>query len=201
MMPTLLLATHNSGKLKEFAHLMEGSGITLESLDHVGLHTEIVDETASTYVGNAWLKAKTIGDQIHKAAIADDSGIEVEALHGKPGVQSARYIKGSDGDRCRHMLKELEGVENRKAKFVCVIVFYDPVHNVRKDFRGEVHGIIATTMSGTDGFGYDPIFIPEGYHQTMAELGGEMKNQISHRARAIQALLNAISTKEVTLEQ
>lgn len=187
-MKQIVVATHNKGKVHEMNHLLHMEDIQLLTLDDVHLAKLEVDETAPTYEGNATLKAKTIADMTKIPTISDDSGIEVEALGGKPGVHSARYIKGSDKDRCVHMLKEMEGKENRNAKFVCAIVYIDPVNNERHVFRGEVKGIIATEMLGDQGFGYDPIFVPEGHHQTMAQLGGELKNQISHRAKAIAGL-------------
>ncbi len=184
----IVVASHNKGKVHEFNHLLHLETVKLLTLDEVGLAKFEVDETAPTYEGNAFLKAKTIGDKTRHLTIADDSGIEVASLGGKPGVHSARYIKGSDKDRCRHMLKELEGKENRDAKFVCVIVLYDPTKNEKHVFRGEVHGIITTEMMGDDGFGYDPLFVPAGQHKTMAQLGNDVKNTISHRAVAAHGL-------------
>ncbi|MEP7166639.1 MAG: RdgB/HAM1 family non-canonical purine NTP pyrophosphatase [Candidatus Woesebacteria bacterium] len=185
-MTDIVIATHNKGKVHEMQHLLHLEDVKFMTLDEVHLAKLEVDETAPTYEGNAWLKAKTIGDKVRLPTIADDSGIEVENLGWKPGVYSARYAKGSDKDRCIKMLKELEGKENRNARFVCVIVYYDPEKNEKKVFRGEVKGVITESMLGDTGFGYDPIFMPEGHHQTMAQLGGELKNQISHRANAIK---------------
>lgn len=186
-MADILLATHNSGKIKEFSDILGGSGIKIRSLAELGLKGEIVDENSDTYEGNAWLKAKTIGDQKHCEVLAEDSGIELEALDGKPGIHSARFAKGSDLDRCHHMLRVLEGKQDRKAKYVCVIVYYNPSTGERKSFRGECCGVIATKIEGNMGFGYDPLFIPEGYNETMAVLGPTVKNQISHRTKAIRA--------------
>lgn len=166
---------------------MRDDNLRLLTLDDVDLSKFEVDETGETYEDNASLKAKTIGDKTRRITIADDSGLEVEALKGKPGVKSARYAKGSDADRCRKLLKELEGKDNRNAKFVCVVVCFDPQKQARHVFRGECKGMITTDMKGENGFGYDPIFVPEGYHQTMAQLAAEVKNQISHRARAVNA--------------
>lgn len=183
----IVFASQNKGKVREVAHLLGTDQIQLLSMDDVHLHGYSVDETGITYEENAALKAKTIGDKTRHVTIADDSGIEVEALGNKPGIHSARYIKGSDVDRSKKILKELEGKENRAAKFVAVVVYYDPVTHVKKAFRGEVRGVIAQEMRGEHGFGYDPIFIPQGYHQTMGELDDAVKNEISHRARAIAA--------------
>lgn len=185
-MRDIVVATHNKGKVHEMTHLLALADVKLMTLDDVHLAKFEVDETAHTYEGNASLKAKTIGDKVRLPTIADDSGIEVAALGGKPGVLSARYAKGSDKDRCIKMLKELEGKEDRSAKFVSVIVYYDPETREKHAFYGEVKGIITEESMGDSGFGYDPIFVPEGYHQTMAQLGADVKNQISHRANAIQ---------------
>jgi non-canonical purine NTP pyrophosphatase (RdgB/HAM1 family) len=186
-MTELLVATHNKGKLHEFAHILSGEDVKVLSLDDVDLGKFEVDETGNTYEDNSFLKAKTIGDKTHRITVADDSGIEVAALGGKPGVYSARYAKGSDADRCRKMLKELDGKDNRSAKFVAVVAYYDPTSQTKKIFRGECKGLIGKEMRGENGFGYDPLFIPEGFHQTMAELPSTTKNEISHRARALQA--------------
>jgi XTP/dITP diphosphohydrolase len=185
-MTDIVVATHNRGKVHEMTHLLRADDVKLLTLDDVHLAKFEVDETAGTYEGNAGLKAKTIGDKVRLPTIADDSGIEVAALGGKPGVLSARYAKGSDKDRCVKMLKELEGKADRSARFVSVIVYYDPKENEKHVFHGEVRGTITEQMLGDTGFGYDPIFMPEGYHQTMAQLGSEVKNQISHRAHAIK---------------
>jgi XTP/dITP diphosphohydrolase len=187
-MMSIVVASHNKGKVHELNHLLHLESVKLLTLDEVDLAKLEVDEVSNTYEGNAFLKAKTIGDKSRHWTIADDSGIEVEALGGKPGIHSARYIKGSDKDRCVHLLKELEGKENRNAKFVSVIVLYNPEKNEHHTFRGEVKGIITTEMMGEDGFGYDPIFVPAGYHKTMAEIGTTEKNKISHRAVAAIAL-------------
>ena len=186
-MTQILFASHNGGKVKEIAHLLKLEDVELLTMADVHLHDFNVDETGETYEENATLKAKTLGDKTRHITLADDSGIEVEALGNKPGIYSARYSKGSDTDRCVKMLKELEDKQNRNAKFVAVIVYYDPTAKQKHVFRGEVKGVIATQIMGEHGFGYDPIFIPEGYQQTMAELGNDVKNEISHRARAVAA--------------
>ncbi len=187
-MTQIVFASHNKGKVHEIAHLLRLEDIQLLTLDDVQLAKLEVEETGHTYDENAWLKAKTIGDMTKHITLADDSGLEVETLGWKPGVYSARYAKGSDKDRCIKLLKELEGKENRNARFVAVIALYDPTQNVKKLFRGEVSGIIATELRGDNGFGYDPVFVPTGHHQSMAELGSTVKNEISHRARAVEKL-------------
>src|SRR5260221_163187 len=139
-MTQILFASHNGGKVKEIAHLLKLSDVELLTMADVHLHDFAVDETGETYEENATLKAKTLGDKTRYPALADDSGIEVEALGNKPGVHSARYAKGSDSDRCRKLLKELEGKQNRNAKFVAVLVYYDPTSQRKHVFRGEVKG-------------------------------------------------------------
>ncbi len=186
-MTEIVFASHNIGKVREVGKLLHSDEIKLLTLGDVHLHDFMIEETGSTYEENAWLKAKTVGDKTRRPALADDSGIEVEALGGKPGVFSARYAKGSDSDRCQKMLRELDKKEDRKAKFVAVFVYYDPETKVKKVFRGEVNGTIARVAQGETGFGYDPIFVPDGYHTTMASLGSDVKNEISHRARAVHA--------------
>ncbi|PWU23831.1 non-canonical purine NTP pyrophosphatase, RdgB/HAM1 family [Candidatus Cerribacteria bacterium 'Amazon FNV 2010 28 9'] len=189
-MTELLLATNNGGKAREIQTILHHLGIEdikILTLSDVHLSGFAVEETGHTYEDNATLKAKTLADKTRHLTIADDSGIEVTALGHKPGVYSARYAKGSDTDRCHKLLKELEGKEDRSAKFVCVIVYIDPHGNERHVFHGECKGLIAPALQGTHGFGYDPLFVPEGYHQTMAELGSDVKDQISHRAKALQA--------------
>jgi len=186
-MTDIVFASHNAGKVREVSHLLRTDDIHLLTLGDVGLHDFMVDETGQTYEENAWLKAKTVGDNVHKLTLSDDSGLEVEALSWKPGIFSARYAKGSDADRCKKLLKELEGKQNRTARFVAVFIYYDPTSGEKKIFRGEVRGSIAKEVSGQGGFGYDPIFIPDGYSETMAELTSEIKNTISHRAVAVRA--------------
>lgn len=189
-MTEIVFASHNLGKVKEVQRLLHSDEIRLLTMGEAGLHDHMVEETGNTYEDNAWLKAKTIGDITGKPTIADDSGLEVEALGWKPGVYSARYAKGSDADRCRKLLSELEGKNSRKARFVAVFVYYDPVSKLKKVFRGEVSGVITNEASGENGFGYDPIFMPDGFHETMASLSSDQKNAISHRAKAATAFKN-----------
>lgn len=187
-MTEILFASHNKGKVREIGHLLQLEDVRLLTLDDVHLAKFEVDETGMTYEQNAGLKAKTIGDKTRHITIADDSGIEVEALGGKPGVLSARYAKGSDADRVQKMLSALGDKKNRKAKFVSALVYYDPTTQEKHAFRGEVRGMLADDPRGKSGFGYDPIFIPDGHTQTFGELGDEVKNRISHRAVAVRRL-------------
>lgn len=187
-MTDILVATHNGGKVKEIGHLLHLDQVHLLTMGDVHLHDFNVEESGLTYEDNAILKAKTIGDKTRHITIADDSGIEVEALGWRPGVHSARFAKGSDRDRCQTLLKQLEGKQNRRARFVCVVVWYHPGLKIKHVFTGKVTGQISNKIEGTGGFGYDPIFIPSGYTQSMAMLGEKIKNKISHRAKAISQL-------------
>lgn len=190
----IVFATNNAHKLQEIREIL-GSEFEIVSLADIGCHADI-PETGSTLEENAHQKAQYIVDHYHTSCFADDTGLEVEALGGAPGVHSARYAEGSDHDSEANMarlLRELDGQANRRARFRTVIslmlVPTDATHAVRKtQFEGEVRGHIATERHGTKGFGYDPIFVPDGYDHSFAELGEGVKNQISHRARAVQKL-------------
>lgn len=190
MISTLLVATNNPGKAKEFQSLLAPISITVQRLSDV-FSGEIADvaETADSFAGNAELKAVTYAKLAHLPTVADDSGLEVAALNGEPGVHSARWIPGTDQDRVAVLLKRMEGVEHRSAQFTCTLCLYVPKSDVRHFFTGVVTGEIALADRGNQGFGYDPIFIPDGYEQTFAELGAEVKNELSHRRRAIDELL------------
>lgn len=186
----ILVATHNKGKLREYAELLADLPVEWVSLADVGIG-EDVKETGETFEENARLKATTYARQSGLLTLADDSGLEVEALGGEPGVRSARYAgpEASDQDRYRLLLANLEGVpeEERKARFVCVIAVATPEGDTitAEGFRG---GFIAHEPRGEHGFGYDPVFWVPGYRVTMAELPPEVKNHISHRAQAIKAI-------------
>lgn len=184
----VLMATHNAGKKKEFEEILRGLNIELLMLDDLPERIDLPEEVGTTYVSNALLKAKIAAEKTGLLTFADDSGIEVRALSGQLGVHSARYAEGSDAMRCEKLLKAMEGQDDRSAVFVCVIVLYDPNGKKHHTFRGEWRGRIASSMRGSQGFGYDPIFIPVGYEQTSAELGSRVKNALSHRAIAAKYL-------------
>ena len=152
----------------------------------IGCHEDI-PETGATLEENARQKSSYVVEHYVQNCFADDTGLEVEALGGEPGVHSARYAEGTDHDseaNMRKLLTNLEGKANRKACFRTIISLI--IDGVEHQFEGKVEGRIATEKHGTEGFGYDPIFIPEGYDKSFAELGEEIKNQISHRARAVK---------------
>ena len=183
----LVIATNNAHKLSEISAIL-GDRIELLSLKDIQCNVDI-PETANTLEGNARQKAMYIREHFGMDCFADDTGLEVEVLNGEPGVFSARYAGGEGHDseaNMKKLLKNLEGVSNRKAQFrtaICLLI--DGEEHL---FEGICKGEIITEKKGTCGFGYDPIFVPEGYEKTFAELGDDIKNQISHRARAVAKL-------------
>lgn len=188
-MAHIVVATKNAHKVEEFRRLLADQDVELLSLaDFPGAPD--VEENGTTFAENASLKAAAASSYCDAAAFADDSGLEVEALDGRPGVYSSRYAP-TDPERIEKLLKELDGVENRRARFVCAIAiaFNGEVLEV---FEGEVKGTITLAPRGKDGFGYDPVFLPDGYDKTFAELTGEEKNQISHRANAFAKALEFV---------
>ena len=183
----LVFATNNAHKLEEVAAIL-GDQVELLSLNDIGCQADI-PETAETLEGNALLKSSYIYKNYHLDCFADDTGLEVEALNGAPGVYSARYAGGEGHDAQANMLKllhELEGKENRKAQFrTAISLILDGKEYL---FEGVIKGEIIKEKRGDSGFGYDPVFMPKGYDRTFAELGNDIKNQISHRALAVQKL-------------
>jgi len=187
-MPKLLLATSNPGKIREYRFLLDGLGYQLTTLAEEGI-AKIVTESGDNYEQNARLKAISYAKLSQLTALADDSGLEVDALNGEPGVKSARFAgeAAADAEKVSLLLAKLNGVpwERRTACFKCVIVIASPGGRTEVCY-GECHGTIALEAKGENGFGYDPIFSLPEIDKTMAELPLEMKNQISHRARASQ---------------
>ena len=185
----LVIATHNKGKASEIKTLLGDIGWTILSLDrfpNVGEATEDKD----TYAGNAAAKATYYSQITGEWVLADDSGLEVAALGGAPGVLSARYAgpNASDSERQLKLLTELAGVNDRVARFVCAAVIANQYGEIVKNAEGICEGVISEEPRGDSGFGYDPIFIPSGYGLTFGQLSDQIKNQFSHRARAIRAL-------------
>ena len=183
----IVFATNNKHKLEEIKDIL-GKNFEIVSLTEIGCHEDI-PETGSTLQENARQKSTYVVEHYNQNCFADDTGLEVEALNGEPGVYSARYAEGTDHDseaNMRKLLAKMEGQSNRKACFRTVISLI--IDSVEHQFEGKVEGRIATEKHGKEGFGYDPIFIPEGYDKSFAELGEEIKNQISHRARAVKKL-------------
>lgn len=188
-MDHLLIATGNPGKLREFARLLAGIPYQLTGLREAGI-TQEVAETADSFEDNARLKAAAYAATSGLLALADDSGLEVDALGGDPGVRSARYGGPglSDEERVALLLRNLEGVpeERRTARFVCVIALAGPA-GVLHTVRGVVEGVITQAPRGADGFGYDPVFLLPRLGRTTAELDPDAKNALSHRGQAARA--------------
>ncbi|MDD5861467.1 MAG: non-canonical purine NTP diphosphatase [Prevotella sp.] len=190
----IVFATNNAHKLQEIREIL-GDKFEILSLNDIGCHEDI-PETGMTLEENAHQKASYVFEKYGYDCFADDTGLEVEALDGAPGVHSARYAEGTDHDSEANMaklLRELDGKVNRKARFRTVIALIQKegdstVCSREYAFEGEVKGRIDTEKHGTAGFGYDPLFIPDGYDKSFAELGEDIKNQISHRARAVKQL-------------
>ena len=151
------------------------------------------EETGSTFEENSYIKAKAAYDLNHRMSLADDSGLCIEALNGAPGLYSARYA-GTQKAKIERVLKELEGKENRKAKFVCCMTLLDENGEVIHVSKGECHGEIMTKPSGSNGFGYDPIFRPDGYDVTIAQMSEDEKNAISHRGNAMRDMIKFLKS-------
>ena len=187
----IVFATNNQHKLQEIRDIL-GSDFEIVSLNDIGCHADI-PETGSTLEENAHQKAQYVFDHYHLSCFADDTGLEVEALNGAPGVHSARYAEGTDHNSEANMaklLRELSDTTHREARFRTVISLLLTEDDTYSEhlFEGVVTGHIDTEKHGTEGFGYDPLFIPDGYDKSFAQLGEEIKNQISHRARAVKKL-------------
>ena len=202
----IVFATNNQHKLQEIRDIL-GSEFEIVSLKDIGCDVDI-PETGNTLEENAMQKAQYVYDHYNLSCFGDDTGLEVEALNGEPGVHSARYAEGTDHDSEANMaklLRNLEGKDNRKARFRTVIALIQKqdvcpcgctsIKKVNR-FEGIVDGSIATEKHGTAGFGYDPIFVPEGYDKSFAELGESIKNGISHRARAVAKLAEYLKQKK-----
>ena len=192
----VLLATSNPGKLREYQRMLsEVKGLQLESLQTLGCQLEVVEDGDTFYV-NALKKARAAAEASGLPAMADDSGLEVDALDGRPGVRSARYAgeDASDAQNNEKLLDALTGLApaDRTARFRCAIVVVGADGKELARCEGSCEGRIADAASGSQGFGYDPVFIPKGRSVTMAQLPPEEKNRISHRAQAVAALLNPL---------
>ena len=192
----LVLATRNNGKVQEISEMLEAQ----TELQLLSLHSypdaPVVVEDGTTYEENAIKKASTLATYTGHLTIADDSGLEVDALDGAPGVHSARYggENASDQDRITKLLDAIQGVpdDQRSGRFICAVAIADPLSQPEV-VRGVCEGHILHTPRGEAGFGYDPVFVPAGYDKTFAELGDEIKNRISHRARALDKARKLLS--------
>lgn len=189
-MKELIFASHNRGKIAEIKQILAPLGIRVITAEEIELPD--VEETGATFEENAALKALTIAKLMGKPCLADDSGLCVNALDGRPGVYSARYAPNRDFDKAMDkLLDELRTACNpdRTAYFACVLVLGSPDGSY-KSFTGRVDGIISESKQGSGGFGFDPLFVPKGYEKTFAELGAEIKNKVSHRGRALQKFID-----------
>jgi XTP/dITP diphosphohydrolase len=189
---TLCFATNNTHKINEIQALVDNAHQLL-SLSDIGCDEELAEDQA-TIKGNSHQKAQYVFDHYQIACFADDTGLEVEALNGEPGVYSARYAgpQRNAEDNMQLLLKNLQGKKNLEARFRTVITLITPTGT--HQFEGILNGTITFDKRGTQGFGYDPVFVPEGYTQTLAELDLTEKNKISHRARAVQKLVLFLKT-------
>ena len=184
-MKTIWIATSNQHKVEEFKKMLPEYNV--KCLKDLNQKIKII-ENGTTFEENAICKAKSLYDVLHQPVISDDSGIEVDAMDKKPGVYSARWM----GENTSYEIKNkaiIDAVKGKvkTARYVCVIAYIDEMGNAHT-YRGEVEGQIHSCPVGENGFGYDPIFLPEGYTQTFAEMGNEVKNNISHRAKAVEKL-------------
>lgn len=186
----LVFATHNKNKFEEIKTMIP-SDITLVSLTDIGCHEDIA-ETANTIEGNAFLKAKYVFDKYNLPCFSDDTGLEVRALNNEPGVNSARYAGDHDSDaNTDKLLANLENENDRFAQFKTAIVLI--TQNLEKEFIGVCKGEITKMKRGDGGFGYDPVFQPEGYSRTFAEMTQEEKAEIGHRGKAMRKLIDFLS--------
>jgi len=191
-MNKFVLATANIGKINEMRSILNELDISVITRDELGITIDI-EETGTTFLENATLKAKAICIASGLPAIADDSGLIVESLDGRPGLYSSSY--GGDTlsgkERCEFLLSEIKKMEHRAAKFVCTIICIFPSGDILSA-TGECHGKISWQIQGSGGFGYDPVFIPEGMNETIAELSQEEKNAISHRGVALREFVEKL---------
>jgi len=186
----LIFATHNQHKLEEVKQMLPQT-IQFKSLTEIDFHDEI-EETGSTFIENARIKAQTIHQKTGHNVFADDSGLVIEALNGAPGVYSARYAgTGKSEDNIAKVLEELKGIENRNAYFIAVFCLI--LNGEEHLFEGRINGTISSEILGADGFGYDPIFIPEGNIKSFAQMSAQEKNSMSHRGRAVEQLNNFLT--------
>ncbi len=193
----VVLATHNLGKIREFSQMAALHGLELlpmpDDLDP--------EETGSTFMENALIKARAAAKATNLPAVADDSGLEIEALEGRPGIRSARYVEGSDTDRRVKILEEMASVpeDSRQATFVCAMALCLPDGSILKTTEQRWHGTIAYEQRGENGFGYDPIFKLIGRDETSAMITNEEKNTLSHRGQSWRKMLDFIRSAEISV--
>lgn len=185
-MKTIVIGSTNKGKIAEFSQALKPLGVTVTHPLLLHIDDEI-EETGKSFEENALIKARGWAEKTNLPALVDDSGLVVDALGGKPGVHSKRFYEGSDHDRNLHLLSLLKHVplEKRTARYICALAFVDPDKNLEHLVISKCEGKISFELSGNHGFGYDPLFIPEGYSKTFGELPSKVKAKISHRAQAL----------------
>ncbi|MXZ00769.1 RdgB/HAM1 family non-canonical purine NTP pyrophosphatase [Candidatus Poribacteria bacterium] len=195
----LVLATHNQGKVRELTKMLHKRGRAGEPVETISLQNypnapEVVED-GQTYLENAVKKASVIAEYTGHLSLADDAGLEVDALNGAPGIHSKRWAgdDATDAIRIAKLLQALEGAQDRRARFVAAIAVVHPGSDP-EGVLGVCDGHILHTPRGESGFGYDPVFVPDGYEQTFAELGENIKNEISHRAKALQQALGIVTS-------
>lgn len=193
MIEKIVLATGNKGKLREFSELLEGVFGSIVPLNDLESPPEVIED-GDTFRENALKKARALASFAGIPALADDSGLEVEALQGRPGVYSARYAGegATDRENIDKLLAELGSAGNRKARFVCFLALVTP-EGKEITAEGSCEGVILTEPRGQGGFGYDPVFFLPEYNKTMAEIPAQLKNEISHRARACESLVRLLN--------
>ena len=191
MTSVMVAATGNRHKIEEMQAILAPVGITVTGAAEAG-GMPAVEEDGATFTENAIKKALAVARFLRRVVVADDSGLEVAALDGRPGVHSARYAGegGNDGRNLAKLLREMQGVGDRRARFVAVVAVAGP-DGLIGTAEGEVRGTIAAEPRGSGGFGYDPAFVPDGFDLTFGELPAEVKNQLSHRANALQVAVRA----------
>lgn len=199
----IVLATRNKGKIRELARIFahELPEVELLGTDNFPDLADVA-ETEDSFEGNALLKAAAVSRFTKLPAIADDSGLAVDHLKGAPGIYSARYsgVHGDDEANLQKVLREMEGIANRRAQFVCAAAFVAP-NGYQKVLRAEMVGELISQPRGANGFGYDPIFVPEGFAQTTGEMAPDLKDSISHRGKAMRELAQIISSERASWEQ
>ena len=195
----IIAATNNKGKLREFGEILSPLGFEVVSLHEAGIYAE-VEETGSTFEENALIKARAVSLLSNSPVIADDSGLCVDALEGRPGVRSARWAGegATDAQRIDKLLSELEGVEDRSARFVSAVAFID-TDGTAITAEGSVEGIILYKPVGNNGFGYDPVFFCTELQKSFAEVSDEQKNSVSHRGRALRAIAKMLKNRDINV--
>lgn len=188
----IIIASHNKNKIQELKVLLEPLNITVKSLIDLNDHTEIIEDGHS-FIENALIKSNYIAKKYNCIALADDSGLEVEVLNNAPGIYSARYSGQGDLGNNLKLLEELTNVTNRNANFISVISLTYP-NGEYLTFTGEWYGTIAYEMQGKNGFGYDPLFIPDGFNTSVAQMDFSLKQKLSHRALASKKLFEYLNS-------